>query len=49
MELLEKIEILLSYYKKGLLGGEFMPEDENPNLIKHIMMQKHVLYLILKK
>lgn len=34
MELLEKIEILLSYYKKGLLGGEFMPEDENPNLEK---------------
>ncbi len=32
MELLEKIEILLSYYKKGILGGEFMPEDENPNL-----------------
>ncbi len=34
MEILEKIEILLLYYKKGLLGGEVMPEDENPHLEK---------------
>lgn len=32
MELLEKVETLIDYYEKGLLGGEFMPEDENPHL-----------------
>ena len=32
--ILEKCEILMDMYKKGLLGGEVMPEDENPNLEK---------------
>lgn len=29
---LEKIENLYNAYKQGLLGGEIMPEDSNPNL-----------------
>lgn len=29
---LEKIEKLYNAYKSGLLGGEIMPEDSNPNL-----------------
>lgn len=31
-ECLQKIEILLNYYKEGKLGGEIMPEDRNPHL-----------------
>ncbi len=31
-EVLKKCEILMIMYKKGLLGGEVMPEDENPHL-----------------
>lgn len=31
-EKLRNCEILMAMYKKGLLGGEVMPEDENPNL-----------------
>ena len=31
---LTKIENLYNAYKEGKLGGEFMPEDENPNLEK---------------
>ena len=31
---LKKIENLYNAYKEGKLGGEFMPEDENPNLEK---------------
>ena len=31
-ETLKKCEILMAMYKKGLLGGEVMPEDANPNL-----------------
>lgn len=31
---LEKIEKLYNAYKEGKLGGEIMPEDENPNLEK---------------
>lgn len=30
--ILEKVDKLVCMYKKGLLGGEIMPEDENPNL-----------------
>ena len=33
-EILEKVYRLLSAYKNGLLGGEKMPEDENPHLPK---------------
>lgn len=33
-EKLEKIKKLYNAYKKGKLGGEFMPEDENPGLDK---------------
>ena len=32
--ILEKVRCLLSEYKKGNLGGEKMPEDENPHLEK---------------
>ena len=31
---LKKIENLYNAYREGKLGGEFMPEDENPNLEK---------------
>ena len=30
--LLEKAEHLMQMHKEGLLGGEVMPEDANPNL-----------------
>ena len=30
--ILTKIDTLLSLYKNGKLGGEFMPEDHNPSL-----------------
>ncbi len=33
-QILEKVEILLKMYEEGLLGGEVMPEDKNPNLPK---------------
>lgn len=33
-EILIKVNSLLSVYKNGLLGGEKMPEDENPKLDK---------------
>lgn len=32
--LLEKAECLMQMHKQGLLGGEVMPEDANPNLDK---------------
>ena len=31
-EILENVEKLVDMYKKGLLGGEVMPEDSNPHL-----------------
>ena len=31
-ELLKKVEILYAMWKDGKLGGEIMPEDENPHL-----------------
>lgn len=31
---LKKCEILMAMYKKGMLGGEVMPEDENPHYEK---------------
>ena len=33
-EILEKVNKLVDAYKQGLLGGEKMPEDENPGLEK---------------
>ena len=33
-EILKKAEILMRMYKEGLLGGEIMPEDNNPGLPK---------------
>lgn len=34
-EILKQVEKLLQMYKNGLLGGEVMPEDSNPNLEKN--------------
>ena len=33
-EILKNVEKLVEMYKKGLLGGEVMPEDSNPHLSK---------------
>lgn len=33
-DILEKVEKLVKMYELGLLGGEIMPEDNNPNLNK---------------
>ena len=33
-EILNKVEILSRMWKLGKLGGEIMPEDENPHLLK---------------
>ena len=33
-EILENVDKLVEMYKKGLLGGEGMPEDSNPHLSK---------------
>lgn len=33
-KILRDIDILYKMWQKGLLGGEFMPEDENPHLKK---------------
>ena len=34
-EVLGKVNKLVNAYKQGLLGGEKMPEDENPGLNKN--------------
>lgn len=34
-EILNCVEKLVQMHKKGLLGGEVMPEDSNPNLEKN--------------
>lgn len=36
-EILEKVKKLVLTYKQGILGGEKMPEDENPHLEKSSM------------
>ena len=36
-EILEKVKKLVLAYKQGILGGEKMPEDENPHLEKSSM------------
>ncbi len=33
-EILKKVDILYLMWKRGKLGGEFMPEDANPHLEK---------------
>lgn len=33
MEIVKKVTKLIEYYKKGLLGGEFMPEDSKPKFL----------------
>ena len=33
-DLLRKVDRLMEVYTEGLLGGEVMPEDENPGLAK---------------
>lgn len=43
--ILEKTEKLLSAYKNGLLGGEKMPEHENPNLA--ISSKENYMYFTL--
>lgn len=30
-EILKNVDKLVNMYKKGLLGGEVMPEDSNPH------------------
>ncbi len=44
-ELLEKVNKLVQAYKAGLLGGEKMPEDENPHLEK--ASKKNYMYFTL--
>ena len=44
-ELLKKINHLYDEWKKGNLGGEFMPEDSNPNLPKESL--ENYLYFTL--
>ena len=34
MDKIKECEILMAMYKKGLLGGEIMPEDANPHFSK---------------
>lgn len=34
-EIIKKVDILYEMYKKGNLGEEIMPEDENPHLEKN--------------
>ncbi len=44
-DVLERLEKLLTAYKNGLLGGEKMPEHENPNL--PISSQENYMYFTL--
>ncbi len=44
-EILNKVDILYDMWKKGLLGGEVMPEDENPNLERNSL--ENYLYFTL--
>ena len=43
--ILKKVEVLRLMWQKGLLGGEIMPEDENPNLEKNSL--ENYLYFTL--
>ena len=44
-ELLQKVYTLIQAYKSGLLGGEKMPEDENPHL--DIASKENYMYFTL--
>lgn len=44
-KILEKVNKLIIMYKNGLLGGEVMPEDANPNFEKEAL--KNYLYFTL--
>lgn len=44
-EILRKVDILYIMWKKGALGGDFMPEDENPHLEKNSL--ENYLYFTL--
>ncbi len=44
-EILKKVDILYKMWKKGMLGGEIMPEDENPHLEESSM--ENYLYFTL--
>ena len=45
VEILKKVEVFRLMWQKGLLGGEIMPEDENPNLEKNSL--ENYLYFTL--
>lgn len=44
-EILKKVEVLMEMYRNGELGGEVMPEDENPHLEKN--SKENYLYFTL--
>ena len=44
-EILFKVEKLIAAHKQGLLGGEKMPEDSRPNLLRS--SEENILYLTL--
>lgn len=44
-EILEKVYKLINAHKQGLLGGEKMPEDENPELDK--LSKDNLMYFTL--
>ena len=44
-EILKQVDILYMMWKKGELGGEVMPEDENPHLEKN--SKENYLYFTL--
>lgn len=44
-QILSKVDILMKMYKKGQLGGEIMPEDKNPGLLKNSL--ENYLYFTL--
>ena len=44
-DILKKVDILYIMWKQGSLGGEFMPEDENPHLEKNSL--ENYLYFTL--
>ncbi len=45
MEIVDRVKLLIKYYKEGLLGGEKMPEDCNPGLDK--LSNENCLYFTL--
>lgn len=45
IEILEKVKKLIEYHNEGILGGEVMPEDSNPQLEKG--SEKNYIYFTL--